>query len=87
MTAVSAQVSLYPLRTPRLSSAIDSALEAFRASALQVESGSMSTVVAGDIDLVFGALRAAFQRAIDDGEAVMVVTFSNACPVSGKRPR
>lgn len=87
MTAISAQVSLYPLRTPRLSSAIDSALEIFRASGLQVEPGSMSTVVTGDIDHVFGALRAALQRAIDDGEVVMLATFSNACPVARARPR
>jgi uncharacterized protein YqgV (UPF0045/DUF77 family) len=87
MTAISAQVSLYPLRTPHLSSAIDNALEVFQASGLQTEPGSMSTVITGDIERVFGALRAALQRAVDAGEVVMAVTFSNACPVTGTGPR
>ena len=81
MTGISAQVSLYLLRQPHLSSAIDDALEMFRAHGLRVVSGSMSTVITGDIDEVFGGLRDALQRAIDEGEVVMAVTLSNACPV------
>lgn len=33
------------------------------------------------IDEVFGGLREALQRAVDEGEVVMAVTFSNACPI------
>lgn len=87
MTAISAQVSLYPLRTPHLSSAIDAALEILGASGLLVEPGCMSTVVTGDIDQVFNALRTALQRATDVGEVVMLATFSNACPLTRARPR
>ncbi|KPK21757.1 MAG: hypothetical protein AMJ76_01780 [Dehalococcoidia bacterium SM23_28_1] len=80
---VAAQVSLYPLRQPQLSSAIEGALAVFREHQLQVTSGSMSTAVWGDYDRVFDALKQAFQVAAEQGETVMVVTLSNACPVPG----
>ena len=80
---VAAQVSLYPLRQPGLSSAIERALAVFRDHQLQVIPGSMSTVVSGDYDRMFDALKQAFQVAAEQGETVMVVTLSNACPVPG----
>lgn len=85
MTGISAQISLYPLRQPHLSSAIDGALEIFHAHGLRIVPGSMSTVITGDIDEVFGGLREALHRAMDEGEVVMAVTLSNACPVSHGR--
>lgn len=80
---VAAQVSLYPLRQPGLSSAIERALAVFREHELEVTPGSMSTVVSGDYDRMFDALKQAFQVAAEQGEIVMVVTLSNACPVRG----
>jgi len=41
----------------------------------------MDTVVVGDMQVVFDALREAFLSAVD-GEVVMVATLSNACPVA-----
>jgi uncharacterized protein YqgV (UPF0045/DUF77 family) len=76
-----AQVSLYPLRQPRLSSVIEDALAVFREHQLQVTPGSMSTVVSGDYDRMFDAFKQAFRQAAEQGEIVMVVTVSNACPV------
>jgi uncharacterized protein YqgV (UPF0045/DUF77 family) len=81
MTPVSAQVSLYPLRREQLSPAISSAVATFREHGLDVWEGAMSTVIAGDLDAVCGALRDAFATAAATGEAVMVVTLSNGCPV------
>jgi uncharacterized protein YqgV (UPF0045/DUF77 family) len=43
----------------------------------------MSTVVSGDYDRMFDALKQAFQVTAEQGEIVMVVTLSNACPVQG----
>ena len=79
---VAVQVSLYPLRQTELSPAIDKALAIFWESGLEVTPGPMSTIIAGDDDAVFAALRDAFRSAAD-GEVVMVVTISNACPVPG----
>jgi uncharacterized protein YqgV (UPF0045/DUF77 family) len=80
---VAAQVSLYPLRRAELSPTIESAFAIFRDHQLQVTPGSMSTVVSGDHDRMFDALKQAFQVTAEQGEIVMVVTLSNACPVQG----
>ncbi len=82
MTRISAQLSVYPLRQPRLSPAIDEAVQICRARGLKVRMGPMSTWVSGDDDNVFAALREAFRSAASAGEVVMVVTLSNACPAS-----
>jgi uncharacterized protein YqgV (UPF0045/DUF77 family) len=81
MTGVSAQVSLYPLRQEELSPAINAALTVFRGHGLEVQPGPMSSIVTGDDEAVFAALREAFCRAAEQGEVVMEITLSNACPV------
>jgi uncharacterized protein YqgV (UPF0045/DUF77 family) len=78
---ITAQVSLYPLRQASLSPAIDEALQIFRGHGLGVEPGAMSTLIAGDDAAIFAALQEAFRCAAEQGQVVMVVTLSNACPV------
>jgi uncharacterized protein YqgV (UPF0045/DUF77 family) len=80
MTDITAQVSVYPLRQETLSPAIDKALEIFQAHGLDVDAGTMSSLVTGDDGAVFAALQKAFRWAAAQGHVVMVVTFSNACP-------
>jgi len=84
MIGITAQVSLYPLRQESLSPAIDEALQTFREHGLSVESGAMSSVISGDDTAIFAALQEAFRRVAEQGQVVMVVTFSNACPTPGK---
>ena len=82
MVVISAQVSLYPLRSPRLSPTIDRAFAIFHAYRLDVQPGSMSTIVSGDDAAVFAALHQAFEAAAEAGqEVVMMETVSNAYPV------
>jgi uncharacterized protein YqgV (UPF0045/DUF77 family) len=81
MTRISAQVSLYPLGQADLSPAIEEALHIFREHGLDVNPGLMSTLISGDDAVVFSALQAAFQRVAGQGRVVLVVTFSNACPL------
>lgn len=81
MRGISAQVSLYPLRHEQFSPVIDEAIEEFRREGLEVQPGAMSTVISGSEESVFSALREVFGKASRDGEVVMVVTISNACPV------
>jgi uncharacterized protein YqgV (UPF0045/DUF77 family) len=80
---VAAQVSLYPLRQARLSPAIERVLAIFREHGLRVVPGAMSTLVSGGHDTMFDALKQAFQVTAEQGDMVMVVTLSNACPVGG----
>ena len=81
LSEIAAQVSLYPLRQTHFSPALAAALEIFRAHGLEVTPGAMSTTITGGDDAVFAALQAAFRRAAEAGDVVMVVTFSNACPL------
>ncbi|MEA3345943.1 MAG: YkoF family thiamine/hydroxymethylpyrimidine-binding protein [Chloroflexota bacterium] len=80
MAEISAQVSLYPLRQLELGPAIRAAWRIFDEHGLEVERGAMSTVVWGEEEAVMGALREAFDWAGREGEVVMVITLSNACP-------
>jgi uncharacterized protein YqgV (UPF0045/DUF77 family) len=83
LIGTSAQVSLYPLGQEDLSPVINEALNIFRHHGLDVRPGSMSTLISGDDATVFSALQEAFQRAAKESRVVMVVTFSNACPLPG----
>jgi quercetin dioxygenase-like cupin family protein/uncharacterized protein YqgV (UPF0045/DUF77 family) len=79
-TGLTAQVSLYPLRQDRLAPAIESAIDIWQLRGLDVEPGAMSTLIAGDDGTLWAALRDAFAAAATQGEMVMVITLSNACP-------
>lgn len=78
---VSAQVSFYTLGGSDLAGAIDRFVAVLDESGLPYEVGSMSTVIWGDLETVFTALREAYERASEGNDAVMTVTVSNACPV------
>jgi uncharacterized protein YqgV (UPF0045/DUF77 family) len=82
MIGISAQVSLYPLRQAHLSPVVEQALHVFRAQGLTVRPGDMSTLVTGDDEAVFASLKEIFAQAAHQGDVVMVVTLSNACPIS-----
>ena len=83
MISISAQVSLYPFGKEDLSPAIDEALHVFGQHGLEVVPGSMSTLISGGDEAIFSALQAILRRASEQGRVVMVVTFSNACPMPG----
>jgi uncharacterized protein YqgV (UPF0045/DUF77 family) len=81
--AISAQLSIYPLRQDRLSPVIQTIVDALRAAGLEPQVGPMSTVVTGEVATVFAAVQEAFIRAAATGDVVLTVTLSNACPVRG----
>lgn len=83
MIGISAQVSLYPLGQEDLGPAIRAVLGVLAARGLPHRAGPMSTLVWGDEEAVFAALREAFAAAAQLGHAVMTVTVSNACPLPG----
>jgi tRNA-Thr(GGU) m(6)t(6)A37 methyltransferase TsaA len=82
MSRITAQLSVYPLGETSLSPAIDKALRILREHGLDVEAGTMSSLVSGDDDIVFAALQSAFHQIAVQGPVVMVATFSNACPTT-----
>jgi uncharacterized protein YqgV (UPF0045/DUF77 family) len=78
---ISVQISLYPLGKEHLSQDISGFVEILRKKGLQCEVGRMSTVLYGDADEVFDALKEAYTYMASRGAFVMVSTISNACPV------
>jgi uncharacterized protein YqgV (UPF0045/DUF77 family) len=82
MSGITAQISVYPLEQPSLSPAIDETFRILQEHALDVEVGVMSSLIIGEEAAVFTALQEVFHRIAAKGSVVMVVTFSNACPVS-----
>ncbi len=78
---ISVQISLYPLGKEHLSQDISGFVELLRAKGLRCEVGRMSTVLSGNSDDVFGALKEAYSFMASRGACVMVSTISNACPV------
>ena len=51
---ISTQMSLFPLRQPRLSPAIETVWKAFEKNQLDFKKGHMSTVISGEAEVVFG---------------------------------
>ena len=82
MSRITAQLGVYPLSEAALSPTIDEALYILRERGLDVETGTMSSLVSGDDDVVFAALQSAFHQIAAQGPVVMVATFSNACPTA-----
>jgi uncharacterized protein YqgV (UPF0045/DUF77 family) len=78
---ITAQVSVYPLGQRALEPPIQQARARLQAAGLTVESGSMSTIVAGEAEVVFETLREVFGELAGQGQVIMAVTFSNACPL------
>jgi uncharacterized protein YqgV (UPF0045/DUF77 family) len=81
----SAQIAVYPLRQEHLSPAVQAVSQALSAAGLRPEVGPMSTLVAGEADVIFAALHDAFIGAAASGPVVLSVTLSNACPVEPPR--
>jgi len=79
---LTAQVSIYPLRQTHLSPVISKALGIFREHGLEVTAGTMSSLVSGPDEALFAAIKEAFQQTASQGDIVMSLTLSNACPIS-----
>lgn len=80
---ISCQVALYPLAIENFDEAIIEALEAIKPlieKGLIIEIGSMSTIIRGDDELVFHAVKMLFNEASKDGRRIVLNTqFSNEC--------
>ncbi len=69
---ITAQVRVYPLGYQTLEPPIQHAIERLQAAGLITESGSMSTVIAGEVGAVFDALRDIFSELASQGQVLFV---------------
>jgi len=77
---VQAEVSLYPLRQNDLTKPIQQFVESLERDDLNIKTGSMSSVISGDSQIVFQGLQKAFEQAAQKYEVVLTAKISNACP-------
>lgn len=77
---LAAQVSIYPLRQSSLSPIIQEAFEILERHKLHVIPGAMSSVVLGRSPDLWAGLQEVYSHAAAQGDVVMIVTLSNACP-------
>ncbi len=77
---VQAQVSLYPLKTKALAKPVEEFCRRLRNPGLTVDTHSMSTLIVGESERVFQAVKQAFQAVAADFDIVVDVKISNACP-------
>lgn len=78
---VACQFSIYPLGKEDLGDVIYKSLEELKKSGIKYELGGMSTIISGEADDVFSALKSAFEAAANEGGVVLTTTISNACKV------
>jgi uncharacterized protein YqgV (UPF0045/DUF77 family) len=79
---ISVQIAVYPLGKEDLTPGIGAFLSVLRRRGVRYEFGPMSTVVTGEHDQVFDALKEGFAAAAEEGgRIVMTMTASNACPM------
>lgn len=79
---ISAQVALYPLSRPDIDQIVSDAvaeLEKLKEEGLQIEVGSMSSVLRGEEELVWRAIRTLFSEGGKKNPVVLHVTVSNEC--------
>jgi len=77
---IQAQVSIYPLRTEALAQPVEAFCRKLQHPGLTVTTQSMSTLIVGESDDVFEAVRQAFAALATEYDVVMDLKVSNACP-------
>lgn len=77
---ISAEASLYPLRTKSIDEPISRFCRILEGRDLQIETGNMSTIISGETEAVFDGLKAAMTEVGEESDIVLVVKLSNACP-------
>lgn len=78
----SMEVSLYPLGVEDIGTRIYRCIEIFRKYNLAITTGTMSTVITGESNMLFRALQEVYETAASMDGVVIVVKLSNVCPVS-----
>jgi len=77
------QIALYPLGIKEYAEFIKEVLTSWSTEGIQVETNSMSTILRGEEEKVWQAVKALFKAAACRGEVVLVATFSNRCGCQG----
>lgn len=77
---IQAEISIYALKTESLSEAIEEFCETAEASGVEITGKKMSTLIAGESEVLFEAVKMGFEKIAERYKVVMDAKFSNACP-------
>jgi uncharacterized protein YqgV (UPF0045/DUF77 family) len=77
---VQAQMSIYPLKVDSLSGPIEQFCGVLETHGLEVQTRQMCSYVTGESDIVFKAVKEAFDLISGKYGVVMDLKVSNACP-------
>jgi uncharacterized protein YqgV (UPF0045/DUF77 family) len=75
------EISLYPLGTDDIGPSISRFISILEERGCQVETGPMSTLVTADSEVLFDAVKRAYESVAGEGGVVVIMKVSNACPV------
>ncbi len=78
---ISAELSLYPLGENSTGPAIEEFLQELDKFDVTLQKGQMSTIISGEVNVLFAAMERAFSIAAEQHGVVLVSKISNACPV------
>lgn len=78
---VSVEFSIYPLKEKHISSFLEDAFLILRNYGLSINKGSMSSIISGESEKIFHALREIYDKISSNSQVVIIAKFSNACPV------
>lgn len=75
---ITAEVSVYPLKTTDASNIITNAINSLNNEGIEYSVGSISTRLRGNEEQVWNGLKDMFRSAQNSGEVSMVITMTNA---------
>jgi uncharacterized protein YqgV (UPF0045/DUF77 family) len=75
---ITAEVSVYPLKTSDASGVITNSINSLNNEGIEYSVGSISTRLRGSEEQVWNSLKDMFQNAQNSGEISMVITVTNA---------
>ncbi|RJX27920.1 MAG: hypothetical protein C4554_03360 [Dethiobacter sp.] len=75
---ISAEVSIYPLKTSDASSIINNSINSLNNQGIEYSVGSISTHLHGSEEQVWKSLKEMFHNAQNSDEISMVITITNA---------
>jgi len=75
---ITAEVSIYPLKTSDASNVITNSINSLNNTSVEYSVGSISTRLSGSEEQVWKGLKDMFEKAQSSGEVSMVITMTNA---------
>jgi len=78
---ISAEVAVYSLSGADTRELVSRAINIFEGMSLEYHTGAMSTLLKGEPDVVFEAIRRVFTECASDHDVLLRCVISNHCPV------